>query len=63
MLTYLTEWASGDLAAIVTWDYQSADGVAYHQFERQDQQPISETNQQANWGTWFWSTKDVDNVS
>ncbi|KAI0137937.1 glutaminase A [Hypoxylon sp. NC0597] len=57
------EWASGDLSAIVQWDYNSADGVAYHQFERQSQQPISETNQLPNWGTWFWSTKDVDNLS
>ncbi|OTA84699.1 hypothetical protein M434DRAFT_83133 [Hypoxylon sp. CO27-5] len=57
------EWASGDLSAIVQWDYNSADGVAYHQFERQNQQPISETNQLPNWGTWFWSTKDVDNLS
>ncbi|KAI1642454.1 glutaminase GtaA [Daldinia loculata] len=57
------EWASGDLNAIIEWDYQSADGVAYHQFERQNQAAISETNQQANWGTWFWSTKDADNLS
>ncbi|KAI8956632.1 glutaminase GtaA [Daldinia sp. FL1419] len=57
------EWASGDLNAVIEWDYKSADGVAYHQFERQDQAAISETNQQANWGTWFWSTKDVDNLS
>ncbi|KAI0842595.1 glutaminase A [Hypoxylon sp. FL0890] len=57
------EWASGDLNAIVQWDYNSADGVAYHQFERQSQQPLSETNQLPNWGTWFWSTKDVDNLS
>ncbi|KAI1416253.1 glutaminase A [Hypoxylon sp. FL1857] len=57
------EWASGDLNAIVQWDYNSADGVAYHQFERQSQQPISETNQLPNWGTWFWSTKDVNGLS
>ncbi|KAI1773444.1 glutaminase A [Hypoxylon cercidicola] len=57
------EWASGDLNAVVTWEYNSADGVAYHQFQRQDQEEITETNQQANWGTWFWSTKDVDSLS
>ncbi|OTA98748.1 hypothetical protein M426DRAFT_69183 [Hypoxylon sp. CI-4A] len=57
------EWASGDLSAVIQWDYDTADGVAYHQFSRQDQEPISETNQQPNWGTWFWSTKDVDNLS
>ncbi|KAI1463944.1 glutaminase GtaA [Daldinia caldariorum] len=57
------EWASGDLNAVIEWDYKSADGVVYHQFERQNQAAISETNQQANWGTWYWSTKDEDNVS
>ncbi|KAI5860315.1 glutaminase A [Durotheca rogersii] len=57
------EWASGDQSAIVEWDYKTADGVAYHEFTRQNQQPISEHNEQANWGTWFWSTKDVDNLS
>ncbi|KAI2618159.1 glutaminase A [Hypoxylon sp. NC1633] len=57
------EWASGSLDSIVTWDYQSADGVAYHTFQLQDQAPISETNNQANWGTWFWSTQDGENLS
>ncbi|KAL7623151.1 hypothetical protein AAE478_006832 [Parahypoxylon ruwenzoriense] len=57
------EWASGDNTAIVEWDHKSSDGVAYHQFWRQNQVPISESNQLANWGTWFWSTKDVDNLS
>ncbi|KAI0386749.1 glutaminase A [Hypomontagnella monticulosa] len=57
------EWASGDPSAIVQWDYKSADGVAYHQFARQNQQAMTESNQLANWGTWFWSTKDVDNLS
>ncbi|KAI0164391.1 glutaminase A [Hypoxylon sp. FL1284] len=57
------EWASGDLDAVITWEYNTADGVAYHQFQRQDQEEITETNQQPNWGTWFWSTKDVDNLS
>ncbi|XDG04405.1 hypothetical protein ABKA04_004020 [Annulohypoxylon sp. FPYF3050] len=57
------EWASGDLNAIIEWDHNSADGVAYHQFERQDQEPMSETNQQPNWGTWFWSTKDVEGLT
>ncbi|KAI0881842.1 glutaminase A [Annulohypoxylon maeteangense] len=57
------EWASGDGNAIIEWDHNSADGVAYHQFARQNQQAISETNQQANWGTWFWSTKDVEGLT
>ncbi|RYP92057.1 hypothetical protein DL770_001835 [Monosporascus sp. CRB-9-2] len=52
------EWASGDLGSIFQWDYDTADGVAYHQFARQQQVEIQEVNQQASWGTWYWSTKD-----
>ncbi|RYP39349.1 hypothetical protein DL767_002260 [Monosporascus sp. MG133] len=52
------EWASGDLGSIIQWDYDTADGVAYHQFARQEQVEIHEVNQQASWGTWYWSTKD-----
>ncbi|RYP78349.1 hypothetical protein DL771_000534 [Monosporascus sp. 5C6A] len=44
--------------SIVQWDYDTADGVAYHQFARQEQVEIQEVNQQASWGTWYWSTKD-----
>ncbi|CAJ2502899.1 Uu.00g102930.m01.CDS01 [Anthostomella pinea] len=57
------EWASGDLSAIIEWDHNSADGVAYHQFSRQDQVEISETNQLPNWGTWYWSTSDADGLT
>ncbi|KAI1380637.1 glutaminase A [Hypoxylon crocopeplum] len=57
------EWASGDPNAVVTWDHLVADGVSYHQFQRQDQESLSESNQQPNWGTWFWSTKDDPNLS
>ncbi|KAI1762401.1 glutaminase A [Hypoxylon sp. FL1150] len=58
-----TEWASGDLSAVITWEYDTADGVAYHQFQREDQEDLTESNQQANWGTWFWSTSDEDGLS
>lgn len=51
-LTAVVEWASGDRAATVTWDHNTADGVSYHQFARQDQAKIQEANQQASWGTW-----------
>ncbi|KAI1103178.1 glutaminase A [Jackrogersella minutella] len=57
------EWSSGDLNAVIQWDHNSADGVAYHTFYRQDQESISETNQQPNWGTWFWSTKDASGLT
>ncbi|KAI1081380.1 glutaminase A [Whalleya microplaca] len=57
------EWACGNRGDVVNWDYQSADGVAYHQFWRADQVEITESSEQPNWGNWFWSTKDVDNLS
>ncbi|KAH9906652.1 glutaminase A [Xylariomycetidae sp. FL2044] len=57
------EWASGDNTAIIEWDYDTADGVAYHQFAREDQEEITESNQQANWGNWYWSTKDEDGLT
>lgn len=57
------EWASGDPAAILTWDQSSADGVRYHTFQRQDQEEFAEVRNQASWGTWYWSTADVDGVS
>ncbi|RYP52667.1 hypothetical protein DL768_002223 [Monosporascus sp. mg162] len=57
------EWASGDLGSIVHWDYDTADGVAYHQFARQEQVEIQEVNQQASWGTWYWSTKDDEGMT
>lgn len=58
----LLEWASGDLGAVLEWDYGTSDGVAYHSFNRQTQTEITESNNMANWGTFYWSTADVDGV-
>ena len=52
-LIAITEWASGDLAAVVEWDHGTSGGVAYHQFARKEQIQIREANQQPNWGTWY----------
>ncbi|KAI1362352.1 glutaminase GtaA [Xylaria arbuscula] len=57
------EWASGDLNAILEWDYGTSDGVAYHTFSRQTQTEITESNQLPNWGTFYWSTSDVDGLT
>ncbi|KAI1500769.1 glutaminase GtaA [Biscogniauxia marginata] len=57
------EWASGDLAAVIQWSHGSSDGVSYHQFARQQQVEISETNELPNWGTWYWSTNDEDGLT
>lgn len=57
------EWASGDPGAVITWDYATASGVAYHTFARQTQSEFAEVNQQASWGNWYWSTASGDSVS
>jgi hypothetical protein len=57
------EWASGDLNAILEWDYGTANGVAYHEFYRQSQTEISETRELPNWGTFYWSTGNTKGVS
>ncbi|KAI1149395.1 glutaminase GtaA [Nemania diffusa] len=57
------EWASGDLNAVIEWDYGTANGVAYHEFSRQSQTEISETNQLPNWGTFYWSTANTKGLT
>ena len=38
-------------------------GVAYHRVWRQQQLEFSEINQQANWGYWYYSTKNVNGLT
>ncbi|KAI1850635.1 hypothetical protein JX265_004345 [Neoarthrinium moseri] len=57
------EWASGDPTALINWDFGTSNGVAYHTFARQDQQEFAEVNQQASWGTWYWSSAEGDGVT
>ncbi|KAI0134147.1 glutaminase GtaA [Xylariales sp. AK1849] len=57
------EWASGDPTAVINWDYATASGVAYHTFARQNQTEMSEINQQASWGNWYWSTADGEGLT
>ncbi|KAI2624087.1 glutaminase GtaA [Xylaria nigripes] len=57
------EWASGDLASIIEWDYGTSDGVAYHKFYRQSQNPITETAELPNWGTFYWSTENSQGLT
>ncbi|KAI0455038.1 glutaminase GtaA [Xylaria acuta] len=57
------EWASGDLGAVIEWDYGTSDGVAYHTFHRQTQTEISETRELPNWGDFYWSTGDTDGLT
>lgn len=37
----------------------STGAIAYHQFYRQDQQVLNESNNQASWGNWYYVTDNV----
>lgn len=51
-----TEWASGDAATVVQWDYGTTGGVSYHRFHRQVQLAWSEINDQTEFGNWYYAT-------
>jgi hypothetical protein len=53
------EWASGDNSQTIRWEHQAADGVRSHKFYRQNQEAFKEANDQASWGSWYWSTGDI----
>ncbi|KAK4547118.1 hypothetical protein LTR36_001339 [Oleoguttula mirabilis] len=38
-------------------------GIAYHQVYRQQQLNFSETNQQANWGYWYYATENTADLT
>lgn len=40
-----------------------ASGIAYHEVYRQQQLNFSETNQQADWGYWYWATENTTSLS
>jgi hypothetical protein len=56
------EFASGNKESEVKWELASADGVLYHKFYRTEQKLFSESGEQADWGNWYWSTKDTSGV-
>lgn len=63
-LTRATEWVAGDHSSVAQWDYgTTSDGIAYHKVYRQTQLLFSETNQQADWGYWYWSTQSVSGLT
>ncbi|KAF7587742.1 hypothetical protein BBP40_006820 [Aspergillus hancockii] len=58
------EWVSGDRNAIAQWDYGVTDkGVAYHKIYRQTQLLFSESNDQAEWGEWYWATDNGNGLT
>jgi Domain of unknown function (DUF5127)/Domain of unknown function (DUF4965)/Domain of unknown function (DUF1793)/Domain of unknown function (DUF4964) len=57
------EWCSGDASQQITWapaQVSSAGAGALRAWTVQlaNQQPLTEQNQQAAWGTWVWATPD-----
>lgn len=57
------EWASGDLSQVITWDYNTTDGVSYHTFQRQNQAVFTEAGEIAAWGTWYLATSSSDGLT
>ncbi|RDW75997.1 glutaminase GtaA [Coleophoma crateriformis] len=53
------EWCAGDHTSVAQWEYGVTSEVAYHRFYRQTPLIFSQTNEQADWGNWYWSTKNV----
>ncbi|KAF2746006.1 glutaminase GtaA [Sporormia fimetaria CBS 119925] len=49
-------WVTGDLNAVVEWNYQQVNDVVYHQVWKQHQQHFSETQDRAEWGNLFYAT-------
>ena len=64
LLTFTTEWVAGDHSSVAQWDYDlTNDNIAYHKVYRQEQLLFSETNQQADWGSWYWATENGPNLT
>ncbi|KAI4694404.1 hypothetical protein J4E81_006621 [Alternaria sp. BMP 2799] len=58
------EWTSGDVAAVAEWSYgTTSDGIGYHKIWKQNQQSLSEVNDRAEWGNWYYSTEAVEGLS
>ncbi len=56
MLTISLELASGDRRKGINWNFGTSDNVAFHQFSLDQQSVFHESVDQADWGTWFFST-------
>ncbi|KAF2861318.1 GTA glutaminase A [Piedraia hortae CBS 480.64] len=57
------EWVSGDHGAIAEWNYHTSGNIAYHKVYRQQQLQFSETDDQANWGNWYYTTANTNKVT
>ena len=62
----LTEAVSKNTSAVpdpTSAPIYAAGGLAYHRFYRQTQLLFSETNEQCDWGYWYWATDNVANLT
>ncbi|KAH9220619.1 glutaminase GtaA [Leptodontidium sp. 2 PMI_412] len=58
------EWVAGDHSSVAQWEYDAtSDDIAYHRVYRQTQLEFSETADQADWGYWYWATKNSDKLT
>ncbi|VCU40324.1 Bgt-3378-2 [Blumeria graminis f. sp. tritici] len=58
------EWVAGDHSSVAQWEFGSTDdGISYHKVYRQTQLLFSETADQADWGNWYWSTKNRNGLT
>ncbi|OWP04752.1 hypothetical protein B2J93_4034 [Marssonina coronariae] len=58
------EWVAGNHSAIAQWEYDTtSDEISYHRVYRQTQLEFSETSDQADWGHWYWATKNSESLT
>lgn len=63
LLIARTEWASGDVGQVVTWDVGNSGDIIYHKFQRQNQEQFKEAGEIASWGNWYLATRSDKGVS
>lgn len=57
------EFTSGDATQVINWDFDTSNGVSYHQINLATETQFKEASEQALWGDWFLSTASDDTVT
>lgn len=57
------EFASGNREEDILWASGKKDNLIYQTFERRVQRTLSETHEQPDWGSWYWTTELQDGLS
>ena len=57
------EWCSGDPTQQITWAPVTTSALRSWTVQLTNQQPLTEQNQQAAWGTMVWTTPSTSNLS